>query len=129
LGTVAEGKVLPGFVEFFQMIKTFLIFTISLVFFRSDSINEAFQFFYNTFTNFYWDDLFFDAINVDKAYFYYTLLFISLMFVFEWLNRTANFGLQNMPKNKILRYIIYIFLSLTILQFFFGENEFIYFQF
>jgi len=129
LRVVAEGKILPSFVEFFQIIKTFLILTITLVFFRADSINEAFQFQCSMFTNFYWDDLFFDKTNVNKEYFCFTLIFITLMFMVEWLNRTASFGLQKMPQNKIIRYIIYIFLCLIVLQFFFGKNEFIYFQF
>jgi len=111
------------------MLKTFAIVTLAWIFFRAASIQDSFNYIKNLFTNTYYDKQFFSKVGVEKESFYVLNFFILFMLVVEWLNRTSSFGLMNLPKNIIIRYLIYIFLCLAILQFFSGESEFIYFQF
>ena len=50
LGVVAEGRVLPSLRELFQMGITFLLTVVAWVFFRSDSLNQAFEIIYSIIT-------------------------------------------------------------------------------
>ena len=59
------------------------------------------------------------------------LLFIFIMFIFEWLQREQLFALsfKNDKIPQVFRWIIYIFITLSIIWYHGKEAEFIYFQF
>jgi D-alanyl-lipoteichoic acid acyltransferase DltB (MBOAT superfamily) len=129
LNTIAEDKLFPSFIELLQVLRTVSIVTIAWVFFRANNITEGFSYLGNIIQNWYWDHSFLTKVNIEKFNFLIICILIIAMYLSEWINRKATFGLENLPKNRILRNVIYLSLCLLVLQFFYGKNEFIYFQF
>jgi len=126
LDWVAKDKYIPSLYELYRMLLTFFIVTIAWIFFRASSISEAFNYIINMFNaNSKLDS--YDLLDITLLN--YIVPFVLIMLAFEWFNRAFEYGLKKMPSNFFVRYSIYILLSLTILQYLYGENEFIYFQF
>jgi len=124
LDTVAKNKNSPSLYELYRILQTFFIVTLSWIFFRAPTINDAFSYIGNIFkinNNLYED--------IDINLLCYIIAFVFIMLVFEWFNRAYEFGLKHLPSNVLVRYSIYILLCLIVLQYLYGENEFIYFQF
>ncbi|WP_323370114.1 MBOAT family O-acyltransferase [Xanthomarina sp. F2636L] len=129
LDVIAQNKIFPNFVEVIQVFRMFVIVTFAWVFFRANNIQEGFGYLEHMFKNMFFDNSFLNKVGLETENLYVVTFFIIVMFVFEWFNRAYSFGLYNMPKNKISRYVLYLFLCLTIIQYLSGKNEFIYFQF
>lgn len=129
LDIVADGKLLPGFREFTQLLITFCLAVLCWIFFRSPTINDAFHYIGRMIS----------TLGTGIGYPYKllggnlsVLFFIVVMFLFEWLQRTKLFALRFDEKSKInkpIRWAIYLFLVFSILWFHGKEAEFIYFQF
>jgi alginate O-acetyltransferase complex protein AlgI len=123
---VAEDKWLPSLKELFQIGSTFFFVMISWVFFRSDSVTNAFIYLNNIF-----HISIFDIPNfTGKTYALKTLGFILLLIFIDWKNRFHSFGFEKNIFNKN-NHLDLIFLILLIV---FYRNlalnlEFIYFQF
>ena len=123
---VAENTVLPSLTEIGQVFLTFAIVTFSRIFFRSNSITDAFGYISHIF-----NDLSYSAYNHPMGYRmmdYYIL--IILFIIYEWMIRKderARFKF----KSKVLRFIIYIIIILSMLLFYdsSADRSFIYFQF
>lgn len=123
---VAQGKLLPNLREIIQMTVTFTFVCIAWVFFRADSVDKAFGYLGNIFsnTNFFPDDF---------GYFFprYILFLITIFVLSEWfLFRHENFLERFNNLNGFSRRLIYVIT--LILIFLFVQNEassFIYFQF
>ncbi len=130
LGTVAESKIFPGLQEIYRMIQTFTIVTLAWIFFRSPSIGDSFSYIQRIFI---WENLelstVLDSLRLEMENLYWAILFICIVLVFEWFNRTQKHGLEILPKFIVIRYSIYIALCLLTLEYFYGESSFIYFQF
>ena len=120
---VAEGKVLPSIRECFQMLTTFTIVMFGWIFFRAESIHQAFEYIAGIFS----PSFFSHIAKFDMK----VLLCICVMLLVEWFNRSKQHGLQFDIKSPLVRWLIYI--SVSILFFSFGafqnHSEFIYFQF
>ncbi|MFR9640863.1 MAG: MBOAT family O-acyltransferase [Rikenellaceae bacterium] len=125
---VAQGRMLPSLKEFFQMIATFALVVIGWIFFRAESISDAFAYMrgmvqFGTLRSTY---RFFTEIEFSWL--------IVLFFVVEWFNRTSTYGISYINKcNKHCVRVIYIIL-LYLCYFYFFKNtgqasDFIYFQF
>lgn len=124
--TVAENKFLPSPFEFFQMLSTFLLVVVGWVFFRAESISQAFKYIYSTFNS---SILSVPYLN-NRAYYLPILSTIVLMIITEWINREKNHGLDlSGIKSHIVKFILYF--ALIVLIFWFGgkSETFIYFQF
>ena len=128
LDIVAQGRLFPSLKEFFQISTTFTIATFCWIFFRAESITDAFKFIHKMIT----------TMHIGIGYPYkllnrnlIPLLFIFIMFIFEWLQREQLFALRfkNDKIPQIFRWIIYIFITLSIIWYHGKEAEFIYFQF
>lgn len=124
LNNVAENRIFPKVSEFLQMLYTFLLVIVGWIFFRSETITDAFQ---------YIRCLFSVTIFAVPSFKILSLLFfITLLFGAEWLQRNQQHALEkieNIVKVRPVRWVIYIMLILSIIQFG-GETEtFIYFQF
>ena len=128
--TVAEGRLLPSVKEFGQMALTFGLVVIGWVFFRADTISEAFDYIARIASP--------DIISVPwlKNQLYYIPLALSIfvMFAFEWTQRTQQFGLATLfAHHPMVQRILYLFLGVVIYFYFCYHNElnnsFIYFQF
>ena len=127
LDIVAQGKILPSLKEFFQVVLTFSLATFCWIFFRAESISDAFSFIKKMFTTMHIGIGYpLKLMGEDLS----LLFFIAIMFVFEWLMRDRLFPLRFEDKVKRpFRWMIYIFLTLLIIWFHGKEAEFIYFQF
>jgi len=128
---VAGSKIFPSIKEVWQMGLTFLLVVFGWVFFRADSIGQAFKYFEGMINT----SLFsFTKLTENKLVFLQILqnaTFIFFMLVVEWNGRKNQFGIERLGINwrPIFRYIMYfIIISLTFI--FQGEEQvFIYFQF
>lgn len=123
---VAENRWLPSITEIFQILLTFSLVTFSRVFFRSESITDAFGFLKQLYSNFkfetYEHPLGYRMID------YFILL--ALFILYEYLIRKD----ERSPfkfKSKIVRFAMYTIVILAMLLFFDDniDRSFIYFQF
>lgn len=122
LNTVAQGKTLPNIKELSQMVTTFTISTLAWIFFRADSISQAFSYIGNIFSK--------TITATPHANEAEILPFISIMVAVEWLQRDKEHALEKLEMNPVIRWVIYYALILIIIFFGeFGERNFIYFQF
>ena len=125
---ITNDRLLPTFTEFMKMAGTFTLVVLTLILFKSDSIVDA----YNYYSKLISSSLFsFPSSPVKTSKLLFTLFFISIMFVIEWLGRgypfaIANFGLK---WNRSVRWAMYTVFLLAVLYFAGKEQQFIYFQF
>ncbi|WOC52449.1 O-acyltransferase [Bergeyella porcorum] len=125
---VAQGKIIPSIKEISQMLLTFFLITLSWIFFRAQSVTEAFEYIKKMFT----------TLHIGIGYPYkllngnLTLLFLLfLLLSLEWITRDKFHPFQ-FDEKKIkqpIRWSIYIVFSLLILWLAGEQEEFIYFQF
>jgi D-alanyl-lipoteichoic acid acyltransferase DltB (MBOAT superfamily) len=128
---VAEGKKLPTLKEFFQMGLTFFLVVLGWIFFRAESMGDAWAYIGKIAQ---WD-------TIENLYriLDYKRIYIALlpMLMIEWFGRENQFGLEKLGLKwgKMLRYTFYFIITVVIIYFsiYFscsGEaQEFIYFQF
>ena len=123
---VAEGKILPSLKELFQMGITFLLVVIGWIFFRADSIGQAFEYLGGMMNL-----SLFSLALIEKKLALECLICVLMMLVVEWLQKNKQHGLENIyMNNRIIRWMLY-FAILIIIHCFRaeGQQEFIYFQF
>lgn len=116
---VATNRTMPTFKELMQMSFTFLLAALGWIIFRSDNISQTVQIFSSIFST-----SLFQMPVLSK-----TFIFVLVMLVVEWLNREKEHPFQIAIKSKLLRYIIYYAIMLTIILFSGNQETFIYFQF
>lgn len=123
---VAQNSILPSIKEVFQVFITFVIVTFSRIFFRSESITDAFKYIKQIFTNFsyevYAHPMGYRMID------YYILL--AVFVVYEYIIRKD----ERNPfkfKSRTVRFLIYTLLIFIMLLFYDDgvDRSFIYFQF
>jgi len=118
---VAEGRMLPTVKEFLQMLLTFFLAVIGWIIFRSENIGQSFEIIRGIFS----PTLF--SIPLIPGL---TLLFVLLMLVVEWLNRSKEHGfVVDAIKPRWIRWAIYYAVCLCIILFSEQSETFIYFQF
>lgn len=130
LGAVAEKSMFPNFFEIYRMILTFSVVTLAWIFFRAPSIGDSFGYIANIFsspTRKFAGTI--RTLDLDMTLLKLLPIYIGILLVTEWLNRKNPHGLSSLPGFLVIRYFIYIVLCLLILQYFFGQSSFIYFQF
>jgi alginate O-acetyltransferase complex protein AlgI len=120
---VAEGRSLPSFLELWQMVSTFFLVTLAWVFFRAESVGEAFSYIKGIFT----------LPNSDSPIDYLVLsvfLWIGVMLSVDWLQRSGAAPLwwlsRRMQPVRWLLYGLTVWLCLKNLH---SGSSFIYFQF
>lgn len=128
LDIIAKGKLIPSLREFFQMVITFGLACFCWIFFRANSVTDAFLYIKTMITS--W--------NVGMGYPYKLMsgdlsiiVFIAILLIFEWCMRNHLHPLrfEFTKLRRPARWAIYTFLTLMILWFAGEEAEFIYFQF
>ncbi|MDY8136275.1 MBOAT family O-acyltransferase [Aquimarina sp. 2201CG5-10] len=123
---VAENSWFPSFKEILQILLTFSLVTFSRVFFRSESITDAFGFLKQLYNNFsfeiYHHPLGYRMID------YFILLGLFVLYEFR-IRRDERAPFKF--KSKIVRFILYTLVILGMLLFFDDQidRSFIYFQF
>ena len=126
---IAEGKHLPSIKEFAMMLITFLLVVVGWIFFRAETIGDAWRYICGLCN-----------LNIFKAsYLFFTSpknfagIFVIVMLATEWWQRSKEHGLgdlQTSLKRPIFRYILYFFLFFSILAFQpIDTTQFLYFQF
>jgi len=122
--SVAGGKFFPSFREFIQMIVTFGLVVIGWIFFRAPSLTVSFH---------YLSSLLSSSFFTLPTYKITTLgIFVFILLITEWIQREKKHGLAQfeiLVKFKSVRWVFYVFLILSIIQFGGKSETFIYFQF
>jgi len=117
---IDESRMVPRFSELINILKTFLLFAFSLIFFRTETLGDAMI---------YIQGIIFNSGSFPVEYFY-TIHLIVILFVFEWLHKSKDHPLQLVTKNKVLKCATYFFIFyITVAHLSNVGNEFIYFQF
>lgn len=127
LDTVAQGKFFPTFRELIAMVSTFLLSTMTWIFFRAESIYHAKEYFQYMF-----DWSLFSAQNtLSKSQLKITALLLMFFLLIEWLGRENEYAIERIDRlNKIQRWSFYAFLLALIGSCMpTSQNPFIYFQF
>lgn len=124
LDIVAKGKILPSFNETFKILFTFLLSSFAWIFFRAESLNQAFSYINRMI-------VFLSLPNLNSLNIFIFPLLIFFMGV-EWLGRENNYAIEKLfyKSKTIFRWSFYYFI--IILLIIFGQKnsqEFIYFQF
>jgi alginate O-acetyltransferase complex protein AlgI len=125
LEIVAKGKIFPTINEFFSMLITFCLTVFAWIFFRSESITEAFKYMSKILSK----SLFSMPAMLPKEP--AILLLIAFFMLIEWIGREQQYALAKVGTSwkKPYRYTFYYCLILIIIQFTGSEQQFIYFQF
>jgi D-alanyl-lipoteichoic acid acyltransferase DltB (MBOAT superfamily) len=116
---VASDARFPSVKELLLMLGTFIFITFAWIFFRADTLNNAFGFIEGLFFN--WGES--TALKPN-----YILAYILILLLIDWYLRLDERSLR-VPANRILRYVIYMSMTFAILFKMDGEQSFIYFQF
>ncbi|HOD55454.1 MAG TPA: MBOAT family protein, partial [Candidatus Cloacimonadota bacterium] len=126
LDIVASQKLLPDLKEFVKIVFTFLLTCIAWIFFRAESLKDAF-FYIGRLISF---DIF-SKPDMLSAKMLLILLLILIFMMIEWIGRHHDFALQNMKRisNRKLRWSMYYGMILALFIFSGNQQQFIYFQF
>jgi alginate O-acetyltransferase complex protein AlgI len=130
LEIVAKGKIAPSIKEFLQILLTFALTVFAWIFFRANTITQALNYIKNIFSH----SLFHKPAA--GTYSRDCILWIIVFMTIEWLGRENRYAIESINKiinNRLLRWTVYVAMSLVILWFINLESnkpsEFIYFQF
>ncbi len=123
IGTVAEGLVLPNLKELFLMLFTFSLTVFAWIFFRANSLTDAFSFIGGIF------DV--SLLSFPTIFPKHIILLVVFFIIIEWIGREQNYTLQvlGLKWPKLVRYGFYYLIIALIFIFMGKEQEFIYFQF
>jgi len=123
---VGENSFMPSITEIGQLLLTFSIVTFSRIFFRSESLSDAFGFITRIIQNF--EYLPYHHPNGYRMIDYFILLFFFVLYEYRIRKDERN---PFKFKSKIVRFIIYAVVLFTILLFYDSgfDRSFIYFQF
>ena len=125
LEIVAKDKILPSLRDFANMLMTFLLVTFAWIFFRANTLSDAFSYIRRIFTT---DFFVFKPTPYQSA-----LPFLLLILIIsEWFCRNKAHVLENINKNisqTPIRWALYLVIIGFIFYFSNERQEFIYFQF
>ncbi len=131
LHVIPTHQFLPSIKEFFQILFTFFLTVIAWIFFRSDSITQAFAILKEIFSKSLLQRPNFLG-KQDMIYFIIHCSMIAILILVEWMHRDKQFGLQfnkGTMNSTVKRWSIYAMITVFILLFGGKQNNFIYFQF
>lgn len=121
LGTATEGRFLPSIREGMAILYTFTLVGIAWVFFRADSVTEAFLYFQHLFP--------FTHFGLELGMLF-PLVAIGVLLSLEWMSREEEIIFLFLAKQAWVRWSAYWVIGLAILLFSPSEpSVFIYFQF
>jgi D-alanyl-lipoteichoic acid acyltransferase DltB (MBOAT superfamily) len=123
LEVVAQNSFFPSFKEVFQMGITFFLSTIAWIFFRAESMTQAWEIILKIFST--------SSFALPTQRPSIMLGAMLLFFMVEWMGRREAFAIQKWTTSwpRVLRWGFYYLLVVCILLFAGKEQTFIYFQF
>jgi len=122
-GIVAEHQLLPNFKTLVKMFITFVLVTLAWIFFRAANVGEAFNYFSRML-----DPSLLSSPGLGSKLFI-PFLYIAIMLVIEWFNRSHEHGFFAPAKMKVARWALYLLLALMCIAQYEEKQDFIYFQF
>jgi len=124
---VASGKYFPSIKEFFQIITTFILTVFAWIFFRSNTVSQAFAYIATIFSTSLFSFPFFKKGTLSFP----TLILLVFFIIIEWRGREQNYAIENIfnKKPKWYRWAFYYLLILIFFLFAGSNQQFIYFQF
>jgi D-alanyl-lipoteichoic acid acyltransferase DltB (MBOAT superfamily) len=118
---VAEGKLFPTIKEMLQIILTFSLVVLGWIFFRADSITQAFDYIYRIFV---------DLFTIPELHPLYVFLLLIFFLLIEWTGRSGQYAIESLRlKSRACRWAFYVLIILIICLYQGSQQEFIYFQF
>ena len=129
--TIESERFFPSFREFFSILLTFCMTAFAWIFFRSSSIQQAFDYIKGLFNT----TAFFN-IKIASTYSHDIrplIIYLVVFILIDWYYRNSEVVFLNTGgsgKKMVFRYSLYIFIVVSIIMSFNNEaNSFIYFQF
>lgn len=129
---VASTSFFPNFKEILMIVTTFILTTITWIFFRANSVSNAILFFKRLFKGLTEKWVYFRSINFFEWKIGIILpILILLLIIIDWVGRKNNHPLPILLNKTSLkvRWPIYLLIILLIIYYSGDEQEFIYFQF
>lgn len=127
---ISEKRFFPPLKEFGQIFITFVLVVIGWIFFRAEDLTQAVDYIANLCDSSIVSIPNFRDLGLSIIKLTYTLFFIVLLQLIDWIQRKQDFGLEiSNVKYRPIRWSIYIIFLLTFSVFAGGQEEFIYFQF
>ncbi len=126
---VAKGRVIPSIKEIVQITMTFCIVVLAWVFFRAETVGQAFEYLAAVFSS---NPVNFSGISftgLAAGSIPIALLLIFVLLVVEWFQKEKEHALEVTRLPIIVRWTIYTVLVVLTLTFFGATKTFIYFQF
>ena len=108
------------YIDIVKMLYTFSLVCLTWIFFRADSMQHALSYLSGIFS--------IETFQYNGFYFKF-LPVLTVFILWEWFNRNSEYGWKLLPKSKVVRWFVYLFLICLILFFRQDDNAFIYFQF
>jgi alginate O-acetyltransferase complex protein AlgI len=128
LEIVAKGRALPTLTEFMQMSVTFLQVVFAWIFFRADTVTQAFKYIGRIFSP---SLISIPDLDVNKAQLLEVMMLIVLFIIIEWQGRENQYAIEKLTWLRKRRYRLAFYYTLVAVIFLFTgrEQQFIYFQF
>lgn len=126
LNPIETTRFLPAIKEVFFIVLTFCLTTIAWVFFRDKSVSVAIEYIKRMFST-----SLLRVPDIMQSQLIFTMIFILLLVVVEWIQRRKEHGMQfnNKSNLRILRRTSYAAIIMLIIVYGGGQQDFIYFQF
>jgi D-alanyl-lipoteichoic acid acyltransferase DltB (MBOAT superfamily) len=120
---VAQGSYCPSLKELCQMLMTYSMTLIAWIFFRSNSVSEAFGFIFAIFDQ--------SLFSVPEVFPKKTIILLIFFLMTEWIQREKKHALEfnNDHFPRIVRWGVYYLIALITISFGGAQQQFIYFQF
>ena len=120
---VAQGRYLPTWKELMSMIITFGLTVFAWIFFRAESVSQAFAIVGEIFSA--------STLSMPKEVPYMLLPLLAIFLAVEWLGRENKYAIEKFffERSRVLRWGFYYSIAMIIFLFAGKEQQFIYFQF
>ena len=127
---ISDKRFFPPLKEFGQILITFALVVIGWIFFRAEDLTQAVDYIANLCDSSIVSMPNFRDLGLSFIKLTYTLFFIVLLQLIDWIQRKQDFGLEiSNVKYRPIRWSIYIIFLLIFSVFAGGQEAFIYFQF
>ena len=124
LDSIAQDKWFPTLKEFLKMLLTFCLTLLAWIFFRSNTVGDAFGYIKNIFNRSLFE---MPSLSEDAQI---TLVLVLFFVVIEWIGKEGEYAISKMYKLPlVIRWSFYFVLLILMFVFTGEEQAFIYFQF